>query len=813
MTQGNDMRDRRIDVLLEWRDFAASLNLPVPSVEDMMRIGAAGFFWPPDIDRSLALPWQETISFLIDRVQEDEPDPVAMIPPRLRMPTTAAVAAGGTGRRSVPPAGPAGGQHAAGAIQPDSDPVLAALIGWKRESQPGNPQLQALKDMHLRSIVTHRCRTEAEISRQLPPELTVFAPRLAEVISRAAAPASSPGVPAGSPTPTPPGPVLRSGSPGPTRQSSEPAESAAPSAAQQPGPSEPQASGPSWTTGPHRPDPGQPPAGPDPELANLRLADLSSPSPPGEPSSITVSPTPNGVELCWNEFRPASGTVIYRVVSADHYRPQNPQYSDEVARTSSPGCTDLLGFRTSVRHVQVWCHVGDDLEQAARAEPILHAQASIIAPVQEPEVAPYDGAVYGNWEVPSGVQTVRIQRIPAAEEASSGGRGYYILSNQSNLEGFADHDAQPGVPYVYLISVEASVDGMSQVSEPPMRFEVTIPGIVSAIQDLQVTQSETGVFDLIWTPPISGRVRIYCTPEPVTADQARAKTCQPLPQPPTDESHGRKSIRGVRLPPGLTLAYFTPVTSLHDEYVTGQPQSAISLARIEDVVVVERSLKQVLTFSWPEGAAQVDVYIAERPRNQEKVEDQERLREDIISGQPSETVYKELYEAVGGLPFRHPLSWRGCVIHVVPVQFVDLKPSAGPPTTVTYPGLLRLWYELHPDSDKVPTQQRGLTLWIYSKENNPTSPAFALVHNPDRLPLHSTDGERLEVLPLQGNPGLGGKQFRPTDLRRDPGSAGWWTSVTGRTGFVRLFPCLASDQNAIALFDPPVRSLRLGPAE
>jgi len=45
-----DSKDRRIDVLLGWREKALAMGLRVPSASDLRKIGAAGELWPPFVD-------------------------------------------------------------------------------------------------------------------------------------------------------------------------------------------------------------------------------------------------------------------------------------------------------------------------------------------------------------------------------------------------------------------------------------------------------------------------------------------------------------------------------------------------------------------------------------------------------------------------------------------------------------------------------------------------------------------------------------------------------------------------------------------
>jgi hypothetical protein len=400
-----EKRVKRVEVMLEWRDAAAEAGHAVPEVADMMRIGAAGYLWPPDINLDLALPWKATITFLLKQLQLGVPNPLAQLPDGLRVPATPEA---GPGSPTTPP------------TSRDEHPVLAALLEWRKTEQPGNPSLDSLKDTYLRSIVTSNSRSETEIRRHLPGDLRIFAPRIAEVVARCTSPAPAP--------------------PEPARSSET--------------------------------EPGA-------ELTELKLADYDYATPLSpKPLPVGTRLVRGGIELSWPGFDSGRATVLYRVVSADSYRPDNPQRADEVRRTTSLSCIDDRGFATPVRHVQVWCHVGASAVDAAKAEPVLHAQTAIVAPVRDAVVEADGGAVFGQWSVPAGVQAVRILRIPAPLAGQGGGLEHRILADRDTRRGFEDREAQPGIPYVYRVSVEArsmARRGSRNRWSSPSRFTVSSP--------------------------------------------------------------------------------------------------------------------------------------------------------------------------------------------------------------------------------------------------------------------------------------------------------------------------------------------------
>ena len=179
-----DRAGKRIEMLLEWRDLAAGAGHGVPTVADMMRIGASGEVRPEGVDLDAVEPWSRTIERLLLQFTFGDPDPVQNLPADLRQPSA-------TARPRPAATSPGIGRAGSGS------PVMDALLSWWRAEQSTDRGLRRLKEHQLRSIVTTGSRSEAEVRRHLPGSLGSYARRIAEVIARSNEP-TAPTVPASS---------------------------------------------------------------------------------------------------------------------------------------------------------------------------------------------------------------------------------------------------------------------------------------------------------------------------------------------------------------------------------------------------------------------------------------------------------------------------------------------------------------------------------------------------------------------------------------------------------------------------------------
>ena len=210
----------------------------------------------------------------------------------------------------------------------------------------------------------------------------------------------------------------------------------------------------------------------------------------------------------------------------------------------------------------------------------------------------------------------------------------------------------------------------------------------------------------------------------------------------------------------------------------------------------------MLTFAWPDGAAAVAVHLA--PKGYDTSAG--------LTGRSYDVTLEE-YEMYGGMQFTGQLPVSGCSLQLAPVAFSAGRRVLGPITTVVYDGLLRVWYSVRIIRDAA---KRPLTavLEVRSEVDVTGSPPFVLVHNPDRIPLTVTDGQAVDVAPLNARGEIAAqpaKEVRFSSLSTGGGGDVWAGDVRGRTGWIRLLANLGDPKRLrrLALLDPPVSTLQL----
>jgi hypothetical protein len=762
-----DPVQRRYDMLTGWRAQAEAVShQPVPSPADLLAIAGSPAAWPTGSDAASVEAWRPTIVWLLQQMKLGVSDPVESLPAELLQPT--------------------GTMSDAAAI--------AALMEWRERGVGQNlPGFDALRDQHLKTIVTSRIRTPEGIAKLLPSEaLRGLSAEVARLLTSPSGDVEAEAV--GSTTAQAPQPAIPP--PPATERASE--RVSAPTAP---------AEAPASAAVPH--DPVEPAEVVD--FRSFEPYDMSAP--PGEPGPLTATvAATGGWNLRWSAAE-ATGVALYRVVSRDDYAPYAPESADPVTVTDEPRALDPRESTSSVRHYQVWLNTGADVAGATRSQPVLHAAVSVVSQALDVDIRADGGRVIGQWRVFPGVERVQVYRIPI-ERARTAGilPEYRILTEDDNLGGFVDAGVVRGARYVYLVCVEAPVDGVTRLSSAS-RVEVAVPAVLTPVTDLAVEAHGEGdgrVFDLSWTDPPAGRVQIYRTPTaPRAGAGTEARPTSALPQmqladgdrlshPIRPESGGRSSMREVPWPDGWTRAYFTPVTVLDGTAHVGTTTSATWVPPVGVPRVVERVDRQVLTFAWPTGAASVLAYVAPRGASSEAAR----------GGRASE-ISRTQYQDLGGLAFSFQLPATGCSIHIVPVAFAAGEKVEGAAVAVDYAGLLRLRYAT---SVKRGFMGKPATMMLDIVSSIAVEPPpFVLVHNPDRLPLDVGDGTALEVA-LDGDETMAVTR-RPTPARLTPDELSRWrVDVKNVLGYVRLFVDLPPEMlQLVALMDPPVKDLRLDP--
>lgn len=541
----------------------------------------------------------------------------------------------------------------------------------------------------------------------------------------------------------------------------------------------------------------------------------------GSPAQLSITTVPDGYRLDWKNAATAdTGVVIYRVAARDDYEPHRPDRGRFIAATTSTEAHDAVPLVAAARFVVVWRHRGGTIEQAKRSAPELLARGQIIAPVNGFELVADHGSVIGRWSVLPNTTRVRVYRVPLRGMIDVGDERHRILATSRNLTGFTDTEAPPGI-YLYRAISEVDIGDGTVLSEAA-EAEADFRGELQQVTDLTFQERGTDAktwLDLSWTTPPTGDVHIYRTaakPPPdlsksvesaerLTSDniaeEARLTAASRVPNPivPGEISQ----MTEVSWPKDWVFVYLTPVTTHDGQVRVGTTVVAARRAGPIKARVVERCNEQLITMAWPAEADEIRVFVA----------GQHIPVETAVAQRPVGTIDRDMYVRDGGLHLPEPLPALGCLIHLVPVTFAGGDPTLGAVTTIEYPGLLRVRYEV------LTKQLKRRECWLYIKLNpeldRPTAPPFVLVHHPDRLPLSVDDGRRFDTYFYDQNAGSAPMNcILPTALRRGDPHLVWRAPVTELSGYVRLFADVRPEQQRVlAIIDPPLRTLRLaGPS-
>jgi len=781
--------EERLAVLVSWRESAAAAGHAVPTIDTLAAIVAANSVsGAPAGSESTVEPWAKTITFLLRQMNMGvvRPD----LPSELETPDGSGASM--TGPVAVPATSvPASSAPAvittAPVAEPESiaDQRLEALKAWRdRAAERGTEGIAALKDAHLRPIARSAFSSAAEIAAVLPNSATALAGAIADVLG---------------------------GFGGSTAEAQPAVEATAPAAVA----AAPAVAAPAATVA------APAPAASVAELPTGEFAPYGFAPQTAEPVALRGTHSPGvGLVLTWPTYVTDDSIVLYRVVAHDEYAPYNPDQADLVSATSTLTATDARPHTSAVRYAQVWVNTGADVASAYAAQPELYAQGIFVAQPLNIDVREDEGRVIGQWSVWENIDRVIIYRIPIARAAQgSGSPEFQILVNDGNLGGFVDPDAVRGSEYLYQFWAETTVNGQKQLAAP-ISIPLRISDIIEQVADLAYTPSgdeDSPRFDLNWTAPRGGQVVIYRTEKSPTAgvdnaplaetalEQAGLSLTSRLAHPIDRVPGGPSGMKNVPWPREWARAYFTPVTLLGDQAFVGKTIAAARVPDIRHAKLVERVNKQILTFSWPVGAATVLVYAG--PVDQPA--------EYATQGNPLASISGDEYKELGGLRFADNLPDRGCAVHLVPATFLGGERVEGNPITVIYPPLLRMGYEAK-FTRSLLGAITGVTVSITSARDLDSPPPFVLVHNPRRFPLSMQDGTALSVIEDGMEGVVSTKVFRPRGLSSTTpntvwksDSEQWKTEVAAATGYLRLFVALEPERLvSVALLDPPPSQLR-----
>lgn len=550
----------------------------------------------------------------------------------------------------------------------------------------------------------------------------------------------------------------------------------------------------------------------------------------GERATFRGRSTPQGITLRWANLPTAEPYSVFRLVSGEGCVPYSPDSAEAevLAITKQLTFDDPRPATTAVRHYQVWRNSGADHDAALWEQPELIAEFSLVFPPQELRIQERGHQVVGQWRMLPGTERVHVYRVPQsqARTAGAGNPGFRIATVESGGGGFVDTDVEPGETYVYQVIAEASTGGGSQLAAP-LTEQLSISATAKPISDLQCVLTHDGdrpTIDLSWTSQERGTTRIYCTSQRPTSGSER--TAQPVAQldhlglpyedvlaHPIDIDGDRSRMQRVGWPRGWGRAYFTPVHIVGDEARLGTTVLQVLPPRVTDVAIHQRVDYQTLTLTWPvqdsvgrDSHTRVRSLAADRVGvYQAHVDVPEQA---AISGTPLVTLSKQDYDRYGGVIFPQPLRPEGSMIYAVPYAHAGADVIQGIPGSVRYPGLLRIQATLRISRRSLfKSGWTGRIAFIADRDS--PSPAFCVVHLPDRLPLAVEDGRQLAVTRAGVENDTPVKRFQPSALGPVPSDT--FTVEIDQPGYVRIFALVHPDRRAmVALIDPPVGEMRCG---
>lgn len=536
------------------------------------------------------------------------------------------------------------------------------------------------------------------------------------------------------------------------------------------------------------------------------------------PGPITIKSTPEGLRLAFDPFVPdGAKMVIYRVVSGDDSAPFKPEASDLVAVTTGLHVYDTRYLACAVRHYQVWCHVGIDSEDARHNQPFLIAQGQEVSPVDDFVVTEDEGRVIGQWKTYPGTRAVRIFRIPLESSASERNHPRnQICTDQANLTGFVDNGATRGMRYLYRAQAEVAVGSAVRVSRHRQQ-EIQVSVVLSSVIDMEVAiSSDNSRFDLVWTTPQAGQVRVYRVSAPPppglegrempeAALQVQGFTDDALIKDPVIAADGaggvsRSRIVGVPWPATWERAYLTPVTVLGGNARIGRTTiQTRPLPPVTDADIIERFDTEIVTFGWPAGATAVLAYVGSTTLRPEEICDR---------SQPLAEMSREGYRRDGGLILPRQLEPKGCTVCLVPVAYSRAEQIRGEITALRYPGLHRLRYDLVPQ--RIPARY-VMEIKMTSNLDVDSPIGFVMRNRRDRFPLGPDDGELVYFHPPEGGALL--PQWVTSYLPRGEHLTGCRVDWTDLRGYFRLFLFSQADPNKrYALADTSLQRLWFNPA-
>jgi putative uncharacterized protein (fragment) len=581
--------------------------------------------------------------------------------------------------------------------------------------------------------------------------------------------------------------------------------------------------------------------------------DLDRPDEPGGRVAVTVSDLGGSLRYDWPD---AGQSEVYRVVVSDVEDPYSPDDFDEVAVTEGLNALDATRWTTAARFVTVWGYTrlsdGENyLGQCRRV-----ASRVVVHPLVawSLEFNAESRCVDASWEPPTpppgATVKVRTARLPLNQPVGRYLRGSAWLSCEipNNGAGFQDsQDLVGGKQHNYVAAVEVQVSGETYTSKP-IRQHITPEVERERIIDLGVDDDQGvegphgAVLRLTWTQLPQSSVTIYRTQGPVDPaasdratipEEALAKAGLPQETAITaaagieEADSPARQLRTLSAVPwpdghGWDTIYFTPVTFHGDGQVTiGATVQRKRAASIDNVTLIRRLDWDLVTFTWPGEATLVELRMTglDAPFDS--------------SAQPFMSVEHDDYKTKGGCVIKGGLPAPGGRLYLNAITYMSGAQISSPPVSIEVPSLWTYQYSVKWPGDmkmvgglmRHAVARLGRTIVEVTVEarkgvtDESEAIGLTLLHNPEHLPLHAADGQRVGL--FLERPAKDNHQKAVTSVLVPPNGQPlslWFDHSDLPGGYFRLvvdsLPLSAIDDEAkhlaiehFGLVDPPLSDL------
>lgn len=510
----------------------------------------------------------------------------------------------------------------------------------------------------------------------------------------------------------------------------------------------------------------------------------------------------DGVRLAWTPAPERAPVTLYRIVESTSNWPSGaPELGGLVGVTRSNSGTAQLHPAGPVTYLAVWVNQGDTLLAAAHSQPRLVGVGQVVWPPKELSVqVTANRTVAALLSAPEGSR-VEVQRFPKGATIS------YDINREIDRElvsstGFRDLNPPMGDDIVYAAFCVAELaDGQSMVSAPLTAVAHVTPEVQQIKVQVSRSESTPGAYNISWLRPSHGKVYLYATPEhPPHGLENESRTAEIIEgqgltrerrinYPPSDLG-GLMTIKDYVVDPTWVRAHFVAVHWVSEESVwVGPAVSMVTPHAPTYAEIVERVDSEIVTFSWPEGVTVVQAY--QGPRGQTL---------DPRESEPIAQLTSDEYIRMGGMRITRTLPSNGCALHLYGVVYLDGRPMYSEATSLDYPGITRLDYQVVPyGHDGMPSQPgaRPASYRIFAEVDDELHDTpLAIVGQLTRLPLHPQDGRILAQPVVSLQAGV------PTPIAELPAG----NTVAFIRAFVNLPP---ADCGAVAVLDPPVYTLEV----